>query len=182
MDYYTLAFAHRAFEVRVDAISKVLKTDSVVLDLGCNDGRFSSKLKRIGKARRIIGIDIVEHNNIQCLDMEFYRRDLRTINLADFLPVDSILVLNVLHHLVLFSRHTAKNLVRQSISTGVDVFLDMGSFTERGSWAWRRALELYWSCDQEMWQDLFEGAQYRELLSYQAMGGGTRILWHLTSL
>lgn len=182
MEYYTLSFVRRAFEERVDAISKVLKTDSVILDLGCNDGRFSSKLKKIGKARRIIGIDLVEYSRIQGLDMEFYRRDLRTITLGDFLPVDCILVLNVVHHLVLFSRHAAKKLVRQSISTGADVFLDMGSFTERGPWTWRYALELYWSCDQEMWQDLFEGAQYRELLSYPAMGGGTRILWHLTPL
>lgn len=178
LDYYGLPFAKAAFQARADAVSGALRSKSSVLDLGCNDGSFAAYLLKTGAARRVVGVDIVAPDRPIPEGMSFHRRDLRGIELKELGHFDAILILNVLHHLVHLSRRTAASLAKQAMDSGADVFVEMGSLTERGPWPWRRAMESFWQTDAEMWDDLFGSRDFEEILRYPGMGGGTRTLLH----
>ena len=181
-DYYELAFARSAFDARMAAIEKIVPAGSTILDLGCNDGRISRRLLEAGLATRVLGIDICEVIEALPSGFTFVCADLARLDLSHFEPVDVVLLLNIVHHLVVDSREIAKTLINQLLGISTIILCDLGSFSERGEWNWRRRYEDYWRSDGEMWDDLFGNAASRTaLLRYNAQVGGHRVLWQLHS-
>ncbi|MEO7520496.1 MAG: class I SAM-dependent methyltransferase [Gemmatimonas sp.] len=85
---------YRTFEASVDAL---LTRESVILDAGC--GRTAPTLRKyVGRARRLIGVDLVEFRDIPA-DIETYRTDLASLPLGDE-TVDLIASQSVFEHLV----------------------------------------------------------------------------------
>ena len=152
---------------------------SAILDLGCNDGRIARHLLANGFAGRVLALDREDLIPDAPSSLTFLLADVEEIDLRTFQPVDVVLALNILHHLVLRSPELARETIQAARDISTSVVVDMGSFTERGPWEWRQAYERFWSADEEMFDYLFESAPRRCLLQYPAMAGGHRVLWHL---
>jgi SAM-dependent methyltransferase len=179
-DYYELEFARTSLDLRLAVIARTVPPDSSVLDLGCNDGRISQTLLRLGLARHVLGVDICDLVRDPLPGFTFERADLLSLETFAFEPVDAVLLLNILHHVVAESRARARALVDHLLAISPLVLCDMGSFSEIGAWPWRRQFERYWCSDSEMWLDLFASATLRmPLLEYRAQVGGRRVLWRL---
>src|SRR5947209_1043920 len=85
---------YRIFEARIDSS---LRSESVLLDAGC--GRTAPTLRKyIGRARRLIGVDVVEFRDIPP-GIETYRTDLAHLPIQDE-AVDLIASQSVFEHLV----------------------------------------------------------------------------------
>jgi SAM-dependent methyltransferase len=179
--YYDLPFAKAAFEARLSAIERATVPGSAMLDVGCHDGRIARHLLAVGRASRVTAIDIdtsliagdVPQN------LTFRRVDITVVDLRELGRFDLVLALNIVHHLAGESRAAAKMFVQSALDISSAVLIDMGSFSERGRWSWRRRIERYWGSDLEMWGDLFGAAPRQEILRYDAMGGGERVMWRL---
>jgi SAM-dependent methyltransferase len=179
-DYYELAFASSALGGRIAAIEKAVPVGSTILDLGCNDGRISRHLLDVGLATRVLGIDICRVVDARPSAFTFVCADLASLDPACLEPVDVVLLLNIVHHLVAESRQVARTLIDHLLGISSRILCDIGSFSERGDWTWRRQYEKYWRSDTEMWDDLFKNAPRRTpLLRYDAQTGGHRVLWQL---
>ena len=178
--YYQLDSARAVLGARLAAIERAVPAGSAILDLGCNDGRISRHLLETGIALRAHGVDVCEIAVAMPAGFTFTRADVASYDPDGLEPVDVILLLNVLHHVVADSREAAKALVARLGRISTRILCDMGSFSEHGDWSWRRKFELYWQSDAQMWDDLFESADSRSaLLRYAAQTGGHRILWQL---
>ncbi len=85
---------YRTFEKRIDSL---LSRDSVLLDAGC--GRTAPTLRKyVGRARRLIGVDLVEFRDVP-RGIETYQTDLAHLPLADGV-VDLVVSQSVFEHLV----------------------------------------------------------------------------------
>lgn len=85
---------YRTFEARV---ASLLTSDAVLLDAGC--GRTAPTLRKyVGKARRLVGVDLVEFRDVPP-GIETYRTDLAHLPLEDG-SVDLIASQSVFEHLV----------------------------------------------------------------------------------
>ena len=177
--YYELPFARAALSARLAAVSDAVPPQAAVLDLGCNDATVSRHLLRTGRARRVLGIDSALLSDPPP-GMDFLRANVRNLRLRELGQFDIVLALNLLHHVVDESVRAARALVLDILACGDCALVDMGSFSERGEWGWRRTFDRHWSDDEFMWDELFAGAVRTPLLSYSAMGGGRRVLWRLT--
>lgn len=179
-DYYTMPAAGQVLRARVDALSEAIPKGSVVLDMGCNDGSISNALLENGTISKSHGFDlenILAHSHP---GMEFHVADIKSFDLSGLPDADGVMILNLLHHIVGFTKERAKEVIDYLIERYAFVVIDMGSFTEKGDWYWRRAYDKHWKSDAEMWRFLFSKAQWRfKLLRYPTQGKGERTLWKL---
>lgn len=179
-DYYTMPAARDVLEARVAAIADVIPKGSVIIDLGCNDGSISNGLIENGAVSKSFGFDLEDIITHRRPEIVFETADLRRFDLANLPDADGVLILNVLHHLVRFSKDRAKEVVDTLLDRYGFVIADMGSFTETGEWGWRKLFDTFWKNDGEMWDFLFASAQWRfKLLRYPTQGKGHRTLWKL---
>src|SRR5947209_15404739 len=85
---------YRIFEARIDSS---LRSESVLLDAGC--GRTAPTLRKyVGRARRLIGVDLVEFRDVPA-EIETYRADLARLPIESG-SVDLIVSRSVFEHLV----------------------------------------------------------------------------------
>lgn len=179
-DYYTMPAAGEVLDARLDAIAQVMPKDATVLDLGCNDGSISNGLLERGAIAKSYGFDLEDIIAHRRPEIVFQAADMKTFDLAALPDADGVLILNLLHHLVGFSKERAKEVIDALIARYPFVIIDMGSFTENGDWYWRRAYTKNWKSDAEMWSFLFSSAKWRfKLLRYPTQGKGHRTLWKL---
>jgi hypothetical protein len=179
-DYYAMPAAGDVLNVRLDVLAEAIPKGSVVLDLGCNDGSISNGLLERGAIAKSFGFDLEDIVATRRPEFEFRAADIKTFDLATLPDADGVLILNLLHHLVGFSKERAKEVIDYLIGRYGFVIIDMGSFTENGDWYWRRAYDTFWKSDAEMWSFLFSTAQWRfKLLRYPTQGKGHRTLWKL---
>jgi hypothetical protein len=179
-DYYKMPAAADVLNARIDAIAETVPKGSVVLDLGCNDGSISNGLLARGAIAKSFGFDLEDIVAQRRPEFEFRAADMRTFDLATLPDADGVLILNLLHHLVGFSKERAKEVIDYLIGRYPFVIIDMGSFTETGDWYWRRGYDKLWQSDAEMWSFLFSAAEWRfKLLRYPTQGKGHRTLWKL---
>jgi hypothetical protein len=177
--YYELRSARSVLSERVQAIAASMPAQSVILDIGCNDGSISAKLIDLGKAKKSYCIDLENILTHSRAGMEFIEADILSLNIEDLPEANGVLLLNVLHHLIRRSPSKAVNLLNSLLARYEFVFVDIGSFSEEGDRGWIRAYRRRWSSDAEMWSTLFEKAAWRfKLLRYPAQGGH-RVLWKL---
>ena len=179
-DYYTMPAAGEVLDARLDAIAQVMPKGATVLDLGCNDGSISNGLLERGAVAKSFGFDLEDIIAYRRPEIVFQPADMKTFDLAALPDADGVLILNLLHHLVGFSKKRAKEVIDALIARYPFVIIDMGSFTENGDWYWRRAYARNWKSDAEMWSFLFASAKWRfKLLRYPTQGKGHRTLWKL---
>ncbi|HEX4861841.1 MAG TPA: class I SAM-dependent methyltransferase, partial [Rhizomicrobium sp.] len=179
-DYYTMPAAGEVLDARLDAIAEVMPKGATVLDLGCNDGSISNGLLERGAIAKSFGFDLEDIIAYRRPEIVFQPADMKTFDLAALPDADGVLILNLLHHLVGFSKERAKEVIDALIVRYPFVIIDMGSFTENGDWYWRRAYARNWKSDAEMWNFLFSSAKWRfKLLRYPTQGKGHRTLWKL---
>jgi hypothetical protein len=179
-DYYTMPAAGEVLDARLDAIAEVMPKGSTVLDLGCNDGSISNGLLERGAIAKSFGFDLEDIIAHRRPELVFQAADMKTFDLAQLPDADGVLILNLLHHLVGFSKERAKEVIDTLLARYPFVIIDMGSFTENGDWYWRRAYAKSWKSDAEMWNFLFSEAKWRfKLLRYPTQGKGHRTLWKL---
>jgi hypothetical protein len=179
-DYYTMPAAGEVLDARLDAITQVMPKGATVLDLGCNDGSISNGLLERGAIAKSYGFDLEDIIAHRRPEIVFQAADMKTFDLAALPDADGVLILNLLHHLVGFSKERAKEVIDALIARYPFVIIDMGSFTETGDWYWRRAYTKNWKSDAEMWSFLFSSAKWRfKLLRYPTQGKGHRTLWKL---
>jgi SAM-dependent methyltransferase len=179
-DYYTMPAAGEVLDARLDAIAQVMPKGATVLDLGCNDGSVSNGLLERGAIAKSFGFDLEDIIAHRRPEIVFQAADMKTFDLAALPDADGVLILNLLHHLVGFSKERAKEVIDALIARYPFVIIDMGSFTENGDWYWRRAYTKNWKSDAEMWSFLFSSAKWRfKLLRYPTQGKGQRTLWKL---
>lgn len=180
-NYYNMPPTSRVLSSRIEAINSALPKGSTIIDIGCNDGSISNALIESGAVSKSYCYD---RENI----IQFSRPEIEFCGAGDFkeydlnkLPdADGVLLLNILHHIVGSSWKRAKEIIDYLIERYTFVFVDMGSFTEQGEWGWRKKYDLNWHSDAEMWNFLFEKAQWRfKLLRYPTQGKGQRTLWKL---
>ena len=177
--YYDMSFANAAYEARLRAIESVTPSGSRVLDIGCNDGRIARHLLGSGRASRVTAVDIHDLILDKPPKLNFIRADVADLDLRALEPFEIVLALNVVHHLVARSRAAAQETIQAGLGVSPLMLVDMGSFTEHGSWRWRLALERHWCNDVQMWEDLFGSTPRRAVLRYAAMSGGHRTMWLL---
>lgn len=85
---------YRTYEKKVDGL---LTADATLLDAGC--GRTAPTLRKyLGRARRLIGVDLVEFRDVPA-GIEVYRTDLAKLPLRDN-EVDLVVAQSVFEHLV----------------------------------------------------------------------------------
>lgn len=178
--YYELKSAGDVIASRINALRSALPPNGSVLDIGCNDGTISKALLESGHASSVVGIDLENIITVPRDDFTFIQGDINTLDLRSLPRTDVVLLLNVLHHVIHHSRQRAVDLLGHCLNNSSCVFIDMGSFTEQGEWGWKQRLQQHWTCDGEMWDDLFREAAVRfKLLVYPTQGHGTRVLWKL---
>jgi len=180
-DYYAMPPAAEALAARVDIIADSIPKGSVVLDLGCNDGSISNALLERGAISQSYGFDLEDILVHRRPEIVFQKANLRHFDLTRLPDADGVLILNLLHHVVAFSKERAKDIVDTLLNRYAFVILDMGSFTETGGWGWRATYDTHWKSDAEMWDFFFANAAWRfKLLRYPTQGKGHRTLWKLT--
>src|SRR6185312_15006508 len=179
-DYYTMPAAGDALTARVDAIAQAMPKGAVVLDLGCNDGSISNALIARGAISKSFCFDLEDILSFRRPEIVFRAANLRRFDLSLLPDADGVLILNLLHHIVAFSKERAKEIVDTLFERYRFVILDMGSFTETGNWGWRTTYDAHWKSDAQMWDFLFANAAWRfKLLRYPTQGKGYRTLWKL---
>jgi len=179
-DYYTMPAAGDALTARVDAIAQAMPKGAVVLDLGCNDGSISNALIARGAISKSFCFDLEDILVHRRPEIVFRAANLRRFDLSLLPDADGVLILNLLHHIVAFSKERAKEIVDTLFERYRFVILDMGSFTETGNWGWRTTYDAHWKSDAQMWDFLFANAAWRfKLLRYPTQGKGYRTLWKL---
>jgi len=179
-DYYKMPAAADVLNARIDALAETIPKGATVLDLGCNDGSISNGLLERGAIAKSFGFDLEDIVAQRRPEFEFRAADMRSLDLATLPDADGVLILNLLHHLVGFSKERAKEVIDYLLARYPFVILDMGSFTENGDWYWRRGYDKHWKSDAEMWNFLFSTARWRfKLLRYPTQGKGHRTLWKL---
>lgn len=179
-DYYTMPAARDVLAARVAAIADVIPKGSTIVDLGCNDGSVSNALIEHGAISKSYGFDLEDIIVYRRPEIVFQKANLKHHDLATLPDADGVLILNVLHHLVRFSKDRAKQVIDMLLDRYPFVILDMGSFTETGEWGWRTLFDTLWKNDGEMWDFLFSNAEWRfKLLRYPTQGKGHRTLWKL---
>ncbi len=107
-DYYKMPAAADVLNARIDAIAETVPKGSVVLDLGCNDGSISNGLLERGAIAKSFGFDLEDIVAQRRPEFEFRAADMRTFDLSTLPDADGVLILNLLHHLVGFSRERRK--------------------------------------------------------------------------
>ncbi len=180
-DYYAMPPAGEALKARVDAIADSIPPGSVVLDIGCNDGSISNALLERGAIAKSFGFDLEDILVHRRPEIVFRKANLRHFDLTQLPDAGGALILNLLHHIVAFSKERAKDIVDTLLDRYAFVILDMGSFTETGNWGWRQTYDTHWKSDAQLWDFLFANAAWRfKLLRYPTQGKGFRTLWKLT--
>jgi SAM-dependent methyltransferase len=174
-----LSFAHAAFAARLAVIETIIPPGSRILDIGCNDGRIASHLLATGQASHVTAVDLYDLIKDKPLKLNFVRADVADLDLSALGTFDIVLALNVLHHLVARSTAMAKDVLRSALEISSLALIDMGSFTERGPWGWRREYDRHWSDDTQIWDELFGAAPRHAVLRYAAMSGGHRVMWNI---
>lgn len=177
MAYYDLGGVREALPQRLHAMRSVIPPSSVVLDLGCNDGRIGRALQESGHAARVVGVDLERPAHYQ--GQEFIARDLRRQDLEGLPDADVVLFLNVAHHLLLQGRAFVRTLLARMLERWPVVLLDMGSVSETADWPWRTLMGRLWPSDAHMWCELFAAARWRRPLASYPFQGGSRVLWKL---
>jgi SAM-dependent methyltransferase len=179
-DYYAMPPAGEALTARIDAMVESIPKGSVVLDIGCNDGTISNTLLERGAILKSYGFDLEDILVHRRPEIVFRKANLKHFDLSQLPDADGVLILNLLHHIVAFSKERAKEIVDTLLNRYAFVILDMGSFTETGGWGWRASYDTHWKSDGEMWDFFFANAQWRFKLSrYPTQGNGHRTLWKL---
>ncbi|AZT91539.1 class I SAM-dependent methyltransferase [Caldicellulosiruptor changbaiensis] len=85
--------------VRYDVINIIPEGESRILEVGCGSGATLLRLKEIGKANFIMGIDIIEFEEQKKLD-KFIMGDIETIDVSNYQDYfDVIICADVLEHL-----------------------------------------------------------------------------------
>jgi hypothetical protein len=180
-DYYAMPPAGDVLKARVDALADTIPPGSVVLDIGCNDGSVSNALVERGAISKSFAFDLEDILVHHRPEIVFRKANLRHFDLAQLPDADGAMILNLLHHIVAFSKDRAKEIVETLLDRYAFVILDMGSFTEQGNWGWRQTYDTHWKSDAQLWEFLFANAAWRfKLLRYPTQGKGFRTLWKLT--
>jgi hypothetical protein len=180
-DYYAMPPAGEALKARVDSIADAIPAGSVILDIGCNDGSVSNALLERGTISKSYGFDLEDILAHHRPEIVFRKANIKHFDLVQLPDADGVLILNLLHHIVAFSKERAKEIVDTLLDRYGFVILDMGSFTETGNWGWRLTYDTHWKSDAQMWDFFFANAAWRfKLLRYPTQGKGFRTLWKLT--
>jgi hypothetical protein len=178
--YYLLPSAKDVLENRIAVLREAIPKGSTILDIGCNDGSISNALIESGTVQRSYCFDLenilVHHRP----ELVFKTANLNSVDLSSFPDADGVLLLNVLHHVTGHSHDRAKQVIDHFLDRYGFIITDMGSFTEKGDWGWRKYYDRHWKSDGELWSFLFANAELRfKLLRYPTQGKGERTLWKL---
>src|SRR5688572_27845206 len=88
--------AEHPYQLLEREVESLLRPDKTLLDAGC--GRSAPVLKKFrGKARRLIGVDLVEFERDGAADLELVASDLNSIPLPDA-SADVIMARSVMEH------------------------------------------------------------------------------------
>lgn len=179
-DYYKLHSASGVIKDRIDALKGAIPLGSTILDIGCNDGTISNALLERGIIRHSYCFDLEDIVAEKREGLTFQTANLVSLDLATLPNADGVLLLNILHHIIGRSPQRARDIIDQLLIRYKFVIVDLGSFSEKGDWAWRRAYDKTWQSDAELWNDIFAPAASRfKLLRYPTQGSGHRVLWKL---
>lgn len=175
--YYTMPPVARTLNQRVAAIADHIPPGVSIVDIGCNDGTILKALK--SKWSQAIGLDLEDIRSFK--KFEFKKGNINHKKTSESLPPSDItLLLNILHH-VIGSRgiDRAREIVEERFQRSLCLFVDLGSFTERGKWGWRREYDEIAGSDEELLGQLFGDLPREAILEYPTQGQGTRTLWML---